>query len=185
VLALLNEEFFTELRKRDDSEVINHFGPNVGKLMCKHAELEDDFTNNCLENGVKIIPLDDEDTTEEQRKIILDLQTTTTKILRIFSTDSEMYQKLNMWKQPSNEFSAYMETVGKLENLMEYKLYTPKEEVDAIKKNQKILEDKVTKLKEKYDGKKDEYDKYIEECSKSKELKDANIKALKEQINNV
>ena len=63
---------------------------------------------------------------------------------------------------------------------MEFKLYTPKEEVDAIKKNQKILEEKVMKLKEKYDGKKDEYDKYVEECQKSKELKEANIKALKE-----
>jgi len=33
--------------------------------MIKHAQLEEDFTNNCLENGVKMIPLDDEDTTEE------------------------------------------------------------------------------------------------------------------------
>lgn len=41
------------------------------------------------------------------------------------------------------------------------------------------------KLKEKYDQKKDEYDKYVEECSKSKEMRDTNIKTLKEQINNV
>lgn len=64
-------------------------------------------------------------------------------------------------------------------------MFTPKEEVDAIRKNQKILEDKVLKLKEKYDQKKDEYDKYVEECSKSKEMRDTNIKTLKEQINNV
>lgn len=57
--------------------------------------------------------------------------------------------------------------------------------MDAIRKNQKILEDKVLKLKEKYDQKKDEYDKYVEECSKSKEMRDTNIKTLKEQINNV
>jgi hypothetical protein len=31
---------------------------------------------------------------------------------------------------------------------MEGKLYTPKEEVDAIGKNQKILEDRVNKLRE-------------------------------------
>jgi hypothetical protein len=96
-----------------------------------------------------------------------------------------MYQKLNVWKVNSSEFSAYMETIGKLEKLMEFKLYTPKEEVDAIKKNQKILEDKVLKLKEKYDGKNDEYDKYVEECSKSKEFKEAQKKTLKEQINNI
>lgn len=78
-----------------------------------------------------------------------------------------------------------MDTVGKLNELMEFKLYTPKEEVDAIRKNQKVLEDRVQKLKEQYDSKKDAYDKYCEECSKSKELRDANIKALREQISNV
>jgi len=41
-----------------------------------------------------------------------------------------------------------MDTVGKLNELMEFKLYTPKEEVDTIRKNQKVLEDKVLKLKE-------------------------------------
>ena len=116
--------------------------------MIKHAQLEEDFTNNCLENGVKMIPLDDEDTTEEQRKTILDLQVTTSKIVRIFSTDAEMYQKLQSYKVNSNEFTAFMETIGKLNELMEFKLYTPKEEVDTIRKNQKILQDKVTKLRE-------------------------------------
>ena len=90
MLSLLNEDFFADLRKSDE-EVLNHFGHQVGKLLIKHAQLEEDFTNNCLENGVKIIPLDDEDTTEEQRKTILDLQVTTAKIVRIFSTDQEMY----------------------------------------------------------------------------------------------
>ena len=63
-MALLNEEFFAEIR-RDDQEVINHFGPQLGRLMIKHAALEEDFNTNCLENGVKMLKLDDEDTTEE------------------------------------------------------------------------------------------------------------------------
>ena len=147
VLSLLNEDFFAEIRKSDE-DVINTFGPQVGKLMIKHAQLEEDFTNNCLENGVKMIPLDDEDTTEEQRKTILDLQVTTSKIVRIFSTDAEMYQKLQSYKVNSTEFTAFMDTIGKLNELMEFKLYTPKEEVDTIRKNQKILQDKVTKLRE-------------------------------------
>ena len=64
MLSLLNEELFAELRKSDE-DVISHFGPQVGKRMIRHAQLEEDFTNNCLENGVKMVPLDDEDTTEE------------------------------------------------------------------------------------------------------------------------
>lgn len=153
--------------------------------MIRHAALEDEFTNTCLENGVKLVQLDDEDTTEEQRKIIVDTGVTTQKLLRIFSTDPEMYQKLNAWKVPSGEFTSYMETIGSLNELMNYKLFTPKEEVDAIRKNERVLDEKVKNLKEKYDQKKDEYDKFVEECSKSKEMRDTNIKTLKEQISNI
>lgn len=185
VLSLLNEDFFAEIRKSDE-DVINQFGPQVGKLLIKHGQLEDDFTNNCLgDGGVKMIALDDEETTDEQRKTILDLQITTQKIVRIFTSDHEMFLKLQSYKVNSPDFSAFMETVGKLNELMEFKLYTPKEEVDAIRKNQRVLEDRVLKLKEQYHSKKDAYDKYCEECTKSKELRDANIKALREQISNV
>jgi len=96
VLKLLNEEFFVEVRK-DEQVVINHFGPQVGKLMWRHAALEEDFNTNCTENGVKMLKLDDEDTTEEQRNTILEVQKTTAKILRIFMTDQEMYQRLLAW----------------------------------------------------------------------------------------
>jgi hypothetical protein len=34
--------------------------------LIKHGQLEEDFTNNCLgDGGVKMIALDDEETTEE------------------------------------------------------------------------------------------------------------------------
>ena len=96
-----------------------------------------------------------------------------------------MFLKLQSYKVNSSEFSAFMDTIDQLKKLMEYKLYTPKDEVDTIRRNQKVLQDKVQKLEEQYDQKKDHYDKYCEECSKSKELRDANIKALREQISNV
>ena len=91
-----------------------------------------------------------------------------------------MFKKLQAYRVNSNDFAAYMETMGKLDELMKFKLYTTKDEVDSVKKNQRILEERVTKLKEQYDSKKDAYDKYVEECSKSKELRDKNIAALKE-----
>lgn len=43
----------------------------------------------------------------------------------------------------------------------------------------------MSKLEDQYKTKKDDYDKYCEECSKSKELRDANIKTLREQITSV
>lgn len=36
ILSLLNEDFFAEIRKSDE-DVINQFGPNVGKLLIKHG----------------------------------------------------------------------------------------------------------------------------------------------------
>lgn len=64
MLSFLNEELFVEVRQSEE-DVINHFGLQVGRLMVRHAQLEDEFNNTCLENGVKILPIDDEDTSEE------------------------------------------------------------------------------------------------------------------------
>lgn len=68
---------------------------------------------------------------------------------------------------------------------MEFKLYTPKEDVDAVRKNQKILQDRVNNLRDQFDSKKDAYDKYVQECEKQKELRDKNIESLKDQIRNM
>jgi hypothetical protein len=64
---MLNQEFFEEIRKKDSSEIINHFGPRVGKLLIKHAFLEEKFNTVCVEDGVKMTPLDDEFITDEAR----------------------------------------------------------------------------------------------------------------------
>lgn len=87
------------------------------------------------DNRVHMVPLDGENITEEQRKIILDLQVTTQKLVRKFSTDQEMLKKLQLYRQNSSDFAAYMETMGKLDELMAYKLQTSKDEVDTIRKD--------------------------------------------------
>ena len=40
LLQKLSCEFFEEIKKKEESEVISHFGPPVGKLLLKHAALE-------------------------------------------------------------------------------------------------------------------------------------------------
>jgi hypothetical protein len=62
---MLNQEFFEEIRKKDEHDIINHFGHKVGKLLIKHAILEDRFNNVCVEDGVKMTPITDENITEE------------------------------------------------------------------------------------------------------------------------
>jgi len=67
VLSMLNSEFFDEIRKKDEAEIINHFGNHTGRLLCKQAYLEDRFVSVCVEDGIKMTPLDDEFITEEAR----------------------------------------------------------------------------------------------------------------------
>lgn len=46
-----------------------------------------------------------------------------------------MFKKLQAFKVNSSDFAAYMETMGKLDQLMKFKLFTTKDEVDTVKKN--------------------------------------------------
>jgi septal ring factor EnvC (AmiA/AmiB activator) len=56
------------------------------------------------------------------------------------------------------------------------------EEVNSIRENLKNTKDKHLKAQETRDTKKDSFDKYVEECNKSKEQRDAQIKVLSETI---
>jgi hypothetical protein len=69
-----------------------------------------------------------------------------------------------------------------MQKLYTTKLCTPQEEVKSIKANLSLLKEKISKLETLRSTKKDAYDKYCEECSKSKEIRDNQIKILKEQI---
>jgi hypothetical protein len=84
VLSMLNMEFFEGIRKADEHEIINHFGPQIGKLILKHAMLEERFNNVCLDGGVKMTPLTDDYITDEARQTYHDLKITIQKLVRHF-----------------------------------------------------------------------------------------------------
>jgi hypothetical protein len=67
VLSLLNADFFEELKKKDDQEVIDHFGAIVGKHLLRQAYLEERFVTLCVDDGVNMTPLDSELCTPEAR----------------------------------------------------------------------------------------------------------------------
>jgi DNA repair ATPase RecN len=68
--------------------------------------------------------------------------------------------------------------------MMLYKLVTPLEEINSIKENVKYLKEKTSNLQELKDSKEDNYKKYCEECSKSKEQRKIQIEFLKGQVSN-
>lgn len=178
---MLNTDFFDEIRKKDEGEIINHFGPQAGKLLIKHAALEEKFNQDCVEDGVKMTPLTDEFISDEARQCALDVRASTAKIVRTF-TSKEMQLKLKQYDTKSDDFNDYFKTFENLKSLYGNKLNTPLEEVNSIKENLKNTQVKQQKALETRDTKKDSFDKYIEECNKSKEQRDAQIKVLSEAV---
>ena len=70
---MLNVDFFEMIRKCDEAETIQHFGARTGKLLIKQAILEERFQTVCVEDGVKMTPLDDEFISEEARQCALEV----------------------------------------------------------------------------------------------------------------
>jgi len=127
-------------------------------------------------------PLTDEFISEEARLCALDVRDTTAKLIRTFS-DKEMQLKLKSYEvHKSDEFNEYLKTFQDLRKLYGNKLNTPLEEVNSIRENLKLYQMKHEKALDDRDTKKDSYDKYVEECNKTKESRDATIKILKEAV---
>jgi hypothetical protein len=181
ILSKLNFDFFEEIRKREDTEILSHFGPAVGKLLIKHAALEDKFQNTCIwDDGAKMIPVDDPFITDEARQIIIDIRATTGKLLRAFSKRENQLLLEKSFNVKSQDFTKFNETITNLERLYESYMTTPLEEVNSVKSQLKQLESKVSDLNNSRDTKKDQLDKHIEECNKSKEVRNVQVTLLAE-----
>lgn len=59
VLNMLNAEFFEEVKKADENDLINQFGQKIGRLLYNHAFLEEKFQTQCVDDGVKMTPIDE------------------------------------------------------------------------------------------------------------------------------
>jgi uncharacterized coiled-coil DUF342 family protein len=71
----------------------------------------------------------------------------------------------------SPDFLKFNETMANLEKLYDSYMTTPLEEVNSVKSQLRQLEQKVSTLNDTRDSKRDQLDKHIEECNKSKEVR--------------
>jgi hypothetical protein len=116
ILSKLNFDFFEEIRKREDTEIMSHFGPAVGKLLIKHSILEDKFQNTCIwDDGAKMIPVDDPFITDEARQVIIDVRGTTNKLMRAFSKRENLLLLEKSFNVKSQDFVKFNETMTCLE----------------------------------------------------------------------
>ena len=146
ILAMLNTEFFEEVRKIEEGELQHIFGSKCGKLLYNHAILEEKFQSLCVEDWVKMTPLDE--MYEEGRQCALDLKTSTLKLIREFS-NPELALKLQSthFKKDSNEFGYFIDTIEGMCELYDTMLSTPKEEVQSIQANLSQLSERISQLK--------------------------------------
>lgn len=128
-----------------------------------------------------MIPVDDPFITDEARQIILDIRGTTGKLMRAFAKRENQLLLEKSFNVKSQDFTKFNETIANLEKLYESYMTTPLEEVNSVKNQLKQLEGKVTQLNETRDSKKDQLDKHIEECNKSKEVRNVQVTLLAEQ----
>jgi len=112
---------------------------------------------------------------------MIDLRGTISKLVRAFS-NRENQLKLKAYEQKSAEFNAFQDSILQLQKLFTYKLNTPLEDVNSIKDNLKQLKEKTETLTDHRNSKKDQYDKYVEECNKSRELRGITMKILSQQV---
>jgi len=75
-------------------------------LLVNQAILEEKFQTVCVEDGVKMTPLDDEFINEEARNCALDTKENIKKLVRAF-TEKENFLKLKGWEVKSHEFTAF------------------------------------------------------------------------------
>lgn len=100
----------------------------------------------------------------------MDLRGTTQKLMRAFSKkENQLLLADKAYKTASPDFIKFNETIDNLELLFESYMTTPLEEVVSVRAQLKELEQKVQTLSETRDSKRDQLDKYVEECNKSKE----------------
>ena len=112
---------------------------------------------------------------------MIDLRGTISKLIRAFG-NRENQLKLKAYEQKSAEFNAFQDSILQLQKLFTYKLNTPLEDVNSIKDNLKQLKEKTETLTDHRNSKKDQYDKYVEECNKSRELRGITMKILSQQV---
>lgn len=105
---MLNSEFFEYIKRAEESDIHSHFGSKVAKMLINQAILEEKFQTVCVEDGVKMTPLDDEFINEEARQCALDTKANIKKLIRVFS-DKENMLKLKAWEVKSTEFSQFQD----------------------------------------------------------------------------
>ena len=96
VLSHLNQEFFEDIRsKKDEATLVNYFGGPLGRLLWRHALIEERFAFLSSENGLQAPSGEEEGVeviSEEMRACMNTLSQSTQLLIRQFSKPENRYR---------------------------------------------------------------------------------------------
>ena len=184
VLSLLSTEFFEEVRmKRDEASLVDHFGGPLGRLLWRHALLEERYSNLIAENVGNNAQEDEEDPMAEEINLVSnDLRSSTQKLIRQFSIPENRERLERFHKVGDGDIQAFMDTWAAMTELMNYNLTTPQEEVQNNEEQKIKLTQEVSKLKELANNAHSDYKRQSGECQKHMEANMERQKQLKDEI---
>ena len=158
VVALLSSEFFQSIITQD-VDLEDAFGRDLADLLVSHAELEKSFKENNITPESKIMPLDDEQMTDEHRTTAEMLRKTTSKLIRVFLKDQEIQLKLRRFGDHKNsDMEEFKSIIKQLKLLWMKKLSTSLEEqvskdnkIEELTKKNSKEKDRLAKIKSNFD----------------------------------
>lgn len=157
----MTSELFQNMLAQD-YDLEDYFGHELADLLLYHAQLEKSFK--------EIIPLEDEQQTDEHRYVFEKMHKTTSKLVRILMKDDEILLKLRRFDDHKNtDMTDFLNHVNKLRDLWKTKLSTSLEEQNG---KDEVVEELTTKnkhLRRRLKEKQDAYAKFKQQTDEKRE----------------
>lgn len=145
---------------------MDHFGGPLGRLLWRHALLEERYNTLASEQVNSVAAGEDEDDhmAEEDRLVKEDLKMSTLKLIRNFSKPENQEKLTTLKISVDGEIQSFMETWALMIDLTNYNLTTPQEEVQSNEEQKIKLNVEVSKLKELSVSAAGDYTRQSSEC---------------------
>jgi hypothetical protein len=161
VVSYMTAELFQNILAQD-YDLENYFGHELANLLLFHAQHEKSFK--------EIIPLEDEQQTDEHRYVFEKMQKTTSKLVRILMKDDEVLLKLRRFDDHKNtDMADFLNHVNKLRDLWKSKLSTSLEEQNGKDEVVEELTTKNKQLRRRLKEKEDAYAKFKQQTDEKRE----------------
>lgn len=169
IVSYMTSEMFQNILSQD-YDLEEFFGHDLAQLLLFHAQLEKSFKENNLTLDHKIMPLDDDQMTDDHRATYAKMKKTTSQLLRKLMKDEDALLKLRRFDDHKNtDMADFLSFINKLRDLWVTKLSTSLEEQNSKDQVVEELTAKNQNLRRKLKEKQDAYSKFKQQTDERRE----------------